>query len=276
MIKLISTDMDGTLLNDNEQLPEDFFFILDELTKRGIKFAVASGRSYCTLYKNFKQRTHDIIYIADNGTCIVENNKTKHSEILSTENVNQIVETCANIEGLHIILCGKKGAHILETPWFVEEIDKYYDDRITEKSLLNVEDEIYKIGIYDQKGALTNSFPILNPIFSKTLNVVCSATYWADIMKKGASKGHALFKIQKDYGISPDETMAFGDFYNDVEMLQQARYSFVMQNAMDDMKKFGNFIAKSNNECGVTTAITELVLKNKISNMNLPNNSKFY
>ncbi len=276
MIKLISTDMDGTLLNDNEQLPDDFFFILDELTKRDIKFAVASGRSYCTLYRDFNQRTHDIIYIADNGTCIVENNKTKHSDVLRNEDVNRIVETCANIEGTHIILCGKKGAHILEIPWFVEEIDKYYNSRITEKSLLNVEDEIYKIGIYDQKGALTNSFPILNPIFSKTLNIVCSGPYWVDIMNKGASKGHALSQIQKDYGISPEETMAFGDFYNDVEMLQQARYSFVMQNAMDDIKKFGNFIAKSNNECGVTTAIKELVLKNKISNINLPNYTKIY
>lgn len=260
MIKLISTDMDGTLLNNEGKLPNDFFEVLDELTKRNIKFVVASGRSYCTLYQDFNQRTHDIIYIADNGTCVVENNQTKHANILSREDVNKIVDACEPINGIHLILCGKKGAHILETPWFVEEIDKYYKDRFTEKDLHNVDDEIYKIGIYDSKGSLKNSYPILNPIFSMTHNIVCSGPEWVDIMNKGASKGHALFQIQNDYGISKEETMAFGDYYNDIEMLKQAHYSFVMENAHDDMKQYGNFITKCNDDNGVIEAIKKYAL----------------
>lgn len=54
--------------------------------------------------------------------------------------------------------------------------------------------------------------------------------------------------------------MAFGDFYNDVEMLQSAHYSFVMENANDDMKQYGNYIAKKNTENGVIKAIEEYVL----------------
>ena len=51
--------------------------------------------------------------------------------------------------------------------------------------------------------------------------------------------------------------MSFGDFYNDVEMLQASHYSFVMENANEDMKQYGNFIARSNTENGVIKAIEE-------------------
>ena len=54
MIKLIATDMDGTLLDENHQLPKNFFETLDQVNEQGVKFAVASGRPYQTLYEHFK------------------------------------------------------------------------------------------------------------------------------------------------------------------------------------------------------------------------------
>ena len=54
MIKLIATDMDGTLLDENKKLPKDFFNILTKLEDKNIKFVVASGRPYATLYNDFK------------------------------------------------------------------------------------------------------------------------------------------------------------------------------------------------------------------------------
>ena len=55
--------------------------------------------------------------------------------------------------------------------------------------------------------------------------------------------------------------MVFGDFYNDIEMLGKAKFSFVMENANEDMKQYGNYIAKSNRDYGVIKAIEEYVLK---------------
>ena len=55
--------------------------------------------------------------------------------------------------------------------------------------------------------------------------------------------------------------MVFGDFYNDIEMLQKAYYSFVMENANEDMKQYGNFIAKNNSENGVIQAINQYIFK---------------
>ena len=80
-------------------------------------------------------------------------------------------------------------------------------------------------------------------------------------MNKKVNKGAALEKIQKDENISYEETMVFGDFYNDIEMLGKAKFSFVMENANEDMKQYGNYIAKSNRDYGVIKAIEEYVLK---------------
>lgn len=54
--------------------------------------------------------------------------------------------------------------------------------------------------------------------------------------------------------------MAFGDYYNDVEMLMNAKYSFVMSNSVSDMKRFGNFVAENNDKYGVIKSIEEYVL----------------
>ena len=87
-----------------------------------------------------------------------------------------------------------------------------------------------------------------------------SGFIWLDVMKKGVDKGKALQAFQKRYGISKEETMVFGDFYNDSQMLLQAKYSFVMENANEDMKPFGNFIAPSNDDDGVMRMIKKYVL----------------
>jgi len=89
---------------------------------------------------------------------------------------------------------------------------------------------------------------------------VVSGKHWVDINNKGVNKGIALEEIQKSLNISYEETMAFGDFYNDISMLEKAYYSFVMENANEDMKQYGNFIAESNVNNGVLKAIEKYVL----------------
>ncbi len=260
MIKLIASDMDGSLLTDKNELPPDFFSILDMLHQRGIKFVVASGRSYCTLFDNFAPKSNDIDYIADNGTCVVESGKLTYENILNKSCVIDIVKSCREIKGLHLVLCGKNGSYIKrETGTFLDEINRYYKNKVVMDDLTKVTDEIFKVGIYDMIGSQENSHKILSKQFSDNLAVVMSGYNWTDLMNKNANKGEALLKIQQRNNISKDETMAFGDYYNDIEMLANAKYSFVMENAVCDMKKFGNFVAQKNNDYGVIKAIKKFV-----------------
>ena len=70
MIKLISSDIDGTLVNEDKQFSPDFGEILENLRKKGIKFVAASGRSKYAIERIFKQFSADILYISDNGAFV--------------------------------------------------------------------------------------------------------------------------------------------------------------------------------------------------------------
>ena len=68
-------------------------------------------------------------------------------------------------------------------------------------------------------------------------------------------------KVQKVLNIGYDETMVFGDYLNDLELMESGYYSYAMENAHEDLKKVSRFIAKKNTENGVVEAIKEVVFK---------------
>lgn len=262
MIKLIATDMDGTLLDENGRLPENFFKTLEKLKEKNIKFVAASGRPYATLYENFKPESHYLDYICDNGSYVVLNDREPVINGLKKKVVHDVLKACEKIENIVVILCGINGAYHMPCPQeFLNEIDKYYVQKHVVDNLYDVDDNIFKIAICDLGISAENSYKILNPLFGEENKVVISGALWVDINGKNVNKGAALKEIQQCYNISYEETMVFGDFYNDIEMLKEAHYSFVMENANDDIKQYGNFIAKSNREFGVIQAIDEYVLK---------------
>lgn len=262
MIKLIASDMDGTLLDENSNLPQNFYDTLNKLNKNNKKFVIASGRSYRSLEEIFTPYCNQLYFICDNGSYIVEPGKEPIVSIIPKDTVINIIHECEKIPNIYVILCGMKHSYYKPCSNEIEtQIFSYYNlQKKAVSDLTSVNDDIFKIAIYDTMGSKDNSFKILNPLFGKDYKVVVSGDKWVDINNKHINKGAALKKIQEDYGISYDETMAFGDFYNDIELLQNAKYSFVMENANEDMKQYGNFIAESNKNNGVIKAIEKYVL----------------
>jgi len=262
MIKLISTDMDGTLLDEEGKLPKSFFSTLEKLKAKNVKFVVASGRPYDTLRRNFQPISDELDFICDNGSFIVESGQVTSISIIDKSKVNEIIMFCNDIPNIEVILCGVKSAYHGNLPNAVAtEVGKYYFNNQIVDDLTTVDDDIFKITICDLNNPLTNSYKIIEPRFNEDFMIVISGEIWIDINNKGINKGTALEKIQKDDNISYEETMVFGDFYNDIEMLKKAHYSFVMENANDEIKQYGNFIAKRNTENGVIEAIEKYVLK---------------
>lgn len=260
MIKLIATDMDGTLLDENGKLPKNFFETLHKLNEQNIKFVVASGRPYVTLRENFKPYSDELSFICDNGAYIVEPGRKPIISIIDKNDVNAIINVAKDIPNSSVILCGTKATYLKEcSKEMKSEIDKYYLNQEFVDDLTKVDDDIFKITICDFNDSSKNSFPILNPLFGNKYKLAVSGKVWVDINNKGINKGDALKEIQSNFDISYDETMAFGDFYNDIELLQAAGYSFVMKNANDDMKQYGKYIAESNTDNGVIKAIEEYV-----------------
>lgn len=107
MIKLIATDMDGTLLDDNKQLPKNFDNIVKRLFNKNIRFVISSGRSYCTLKKQFSEYLDDMTFICDNGAYVVDKGKLLSVSVLPKDTVKEAVRFCDKL-GLTVLLCGKK------------------------------------------------------------------------------------------------------------------------------------------------------------------------
>lgn len=167
-----------------------------------------------------------------------------------------------DIGGLRILVCAGRGTyHLTADAEFSAEIAKYYKNHIPCDDLLSVDDVIYKLAVCDMKGTQQHAKPAIDAIFGDRLNVQVSGPIWMDVMGAGVSKGSALRALGKHLGISADDTMAFGDFYNDADMLQYAGWSFAMENGNPDIKRMTRFLARSNNENGVLRAIRQYALQ---------------
>lgn len=133
MIKLIITDMDGTLLNSKNEINDEFWQIQDKLSKQDVIFAIASGRPYYNLVERFKNIKDNILFISENGACVMYQEKEIYSNTMKREDVFFLLSICKNIKGIVPILCGKKSAYVEKNIYcndrcgFKEEISKYYN-----------------------------------------------------------------------------------------------------------------------------------------------------
>lgn len=257
--------MDGTLLNEAGQLPDGFIDLLKRLFQKNIHFVIASGRSYYDLKDFFKDATPYLNFICDNGAYVVSQHHQPQMSLLPKEAIDYILSKCESISNIKVILSGPKGMYATPCEKEFEAILAHYFSNIhVVSNLYDVHDPIHRICICDLNNPKQNTYPILNAILGAHYKVTISGDIWLDVTNLEVNKGNALSKLQTLLQITQEETMAFGDFYNDIEMLHVAKYSFVMANANEDMLTHGNFIAKSHNENGVCEAINDFVFKQKL------------
>lgn len=261
MIKLIATDMDGTLLNSNNQIQEGFYEVFNELQEKGIIFAAASGRQYYNLLERFKGIEEKMMFIAENGTFVVYKGKELIVNSLDINLARELIKVGRNIENAYVILCGKKAAYIESSDKrLIEQTEKYYARYEIVSDLTKIEDDILKVTICDFSGSENNSNKYFDDYRDKA-QVAVSGEIWLDITAKGINKGVAIEEIQDLLNIKHEETMVFGDYLNDLEMMSSAYHSYAMENAHDDLKKVARFRAKSNDDSGVVHAIKTILNK---------------
>lgn len=261
MVKLIATDMDGTLIKDNGEINKKVFDLIGKLNQKNIKFAAASGRFYSQLKLNFKEVNTDMIFITHNGAFIKYNNNGEvlYSNSISKENISLVMNLKPNL-GEELILAGENEAYIVNPTEHMMETFKDVDvPVIVLKSFTEINKPIYKITYHMAGGVNQNMIDYLNENLNDELEFVVSGGNWVDIMNKGISKGSAIKKLQEKFNIEAKSTMVFGDYYNDLSMFKVAHYSYAMGNAPEDVKKDANFVAETNNENGVYNVISKHV-----------------
>ena len=263
MIKIIFSDMDGTLLTSENKLPDGFDEMISFLKSRGVIFAPSSGRQYFSLIKTFSKYVDEFLFLADNGTLVMQGGKEVFSCPLDLPTTKKIIKATEPLkEKILRVYSGKKNAYTLKEqniPEFQKELEKYYTENSAVESWEEIDDIPIKMSFFDITGqAEKNIYPHLEQ-FYKTLNVVLASDYWVDITSPGVNKGAAVKKIQQIFNFKPSECAAFGDFMNDFEMLQAVDYSFAMANAYPEIKKVAKFETLSCDEFGVIAGIKKLI-----------------
>ncbi len=258
-IKMVVTDMDGTLLNSRHVVSQHFFELYEELKKREILFVAASGRQYNSIAEKLSQIQSEIIIIAENGGLVMHNDQELISTPLDPVSKNVILEVLGQIDGAFPVLCSKHNAYILgNSPKFINTLKEYYTKYAILDDLQKFDDEIIKIAVYHYGGSEKYIYPAVKHLERK-LMVKVSGENWVDLSHINAHKGFALKKIQEQHGISPEETLVFGDYNNDLEMLALAKYSFAMANSHPNVLKASNYMTLSNDDFGVEHILEKLI-----------------
>jgi len=259
-IRLIASDMDGTLLDADGAVPASFWPLLDNILAAGILFSPASGRQYQTLQAVFGDRD-GLVYIAENGTNIVRDGVSIALETVVPSIISPVVEwvraTAAAGADLGIVVCGARSAYIERADEaFVAQVRPYYAalEIVQDVTAAAEADDVLKLAIFDAGRAETRTGPAVLAL-DLPADVVISGENWVDIMRPGANKGKALRHLQQHLGIGREQTMAFGDYLNDAELLDAAGHSYAVANAHPSIRARARHQAPSNLDEGVITSI---------------------
>lgn len=262
MIRLIATDIDGTLIPEGtHEFPLELTRQIEELKELGILFVAASGRQYKSMKKLFSPTAHNVVFVSGNGSYV----KCRDREILECVMDREIL--CSLVQELRVLekegyyfVAESKSAAYVETDneeFYRMLVDNYHYEVTKVKDILK-ENGILKISFYhrDRIEAVAEKF---HRVWDDKINVLRSGTQWIDFMPYGVDKGNAIQKIQEILGVTKEETMAFGDNGNDVAMLKSAEYSFAVETAADEVKEAANYQTLSPKQKGVLSIIQQVI-----------------
>ena len=263
-IKLIATDVDGTLVKDSSrEVYDEMIEIIRELTDAGYHFAVASGRQYGSIRRMFERTGRKLHYIAENGAHIILNGENYSVTKMDRKHVEGIMADLRALypEGCHVVASTARGC-FLETGDrdFINLIaNEYRNDVTMTDDILSEDVDIIKLAVYKKGTIRSIGESVLLPKWQDQVKTTMAGEEWVDFMDQSVDKGNALQKIQKALGVSREETMVFGDNNNDLGLILAAEESYAVENAVEEVKKAAKHICPDYTQKGVYQILKQLL-----------------
>lgn len=262
MIKLVASDLDGTLLPPHKGLPEETFPLIEKLYDKGIIFAPASGRQLPNLKKLFAPVLDKIAIIAENGGLVWHSEKIIYANPTASDKVKYALDIIRQENGLYPLLsCEDCAYYESGNEKFIRMVNASYSSAKRVESLNEIADKVnvIKISVWDEfPPCATHGGKLLSPKI-KDLRTMVSGFDWLDVSVANANKGEALKALMAHLDVLPDECEAYGDHMNDLEMLLECGRPYVTANAFAGLKEKIHNIIPSNADLGVIKKLKELL-----------------
>lgn len=247
MIKLITCDIDGTLLKGYaDPIQPELFDLIEKFYKKNVLFFAASGRQLYNLQKIFEPVGDKIGYIAENGAIVLYNNKMLYKSAIDVDLAKRLSKKILDKDNLELFISGEHTTYIMPKS---KDFDKLIGNEIQNnitliKSFDEIDQDIVKVSLFNEGGVNDEIVQYFVKDFGDKFQHTVSGHTWYDFMNLDTHKGNAIRLLQKVINVSSDETVAFGDNFNDIEMLSDAKYSYAMVDAHEDVKKVANYTCK--------------------------------
>ncbi|WP_047260569.1 HAD family hydrolase [Corynebacterium uterequi] len=262
--RLVAVDMDGTLLDGEGKIPAEFWPLLERAAQQSVTIAPASGRQLATLQAMFDDRPAGSravsSFIAENGTAVSHNGKIISTTPMPDESAHRVIDVAAGLE-CWLVVCRPEAAYVLyiEDDYIREQVQTYHRSmRVVEDLHSVVNGEVIKLAFITPHVSEDYLAPVLRETVPEC-SVAVSGKHWVDVMSADANKGVALLSLAQTLGVAAEDTIAFGDYLNDMELLRAAGVAYAMANAHPEIKAIADVIAPSNVEHGVITELNALL-----------------
>ncbi|MGL5870185.1 MAG: Cof-type HAD-IIB family hydrolase [Clostridium chrysemydis] len=272
-IKLICTDMDGTLLADDHNVPEENREALKKAVDKGIHVAITTGRLFTSAKYYARMTGVDAPIISSNGAYIRsgDSNDVIYENPLSLEETLEIYDILKkydfrfnfNTYNSVISLKDEEDHSYKDMNKLVKACDRVefiVNENLTEVLKEN-EGNILKVIAIDKENKYLKEMEKAKEEF-KALGKYEVVSSWSnnfEVMKKGTSKGEAVKRLAEMLGVKREEVMCIGDSENDLSMIEYAGVSVAMGNGLDILKEKATFVTDTNTNFGVAKAIEKFI-----------------
>ena len=261
-IRVIATDMDGTLLDPKGQLDlPRLEKILDKLDQCDIRFVIATGNEVHRMRQLLGHLADRVVLVVANGARIFENNELIQAQTWDDAMVDRAL---AHFKGREcqdqFVVTAMNGGFVKKGTVFTE-LDKFMTPEMIEKlyQRMNFVDEfdsslfggVLKMSMVVGEERLDSVLQEINDLFDGHVRAVSSGYGCIDILQDGIHKAWGLVELLKRWNLKPEQIMAFGDSENDIEMLELAGISYAMENAEEAVKRVATKVAPANSQAGV-------------------------
>lgn len=290
MYKLITVDLDGTLLNKYGEVSEYTKNIIKKVTDQGILVVLASGRISESVLTIAKEIGANKYYISGNGSVLYDMQKKEiiYEKYLSKEKVLELIELCEknsiyyNIYTESSVIAKSLNYNVA---FYNYENTKKSSDKKTE---INIVDDVYnyiktlntnkflKMTICDENKIVFSSIlrkvkdiPDIDVLevshmSKKKIKMgtkeVSAGYYYTEVSSKNVDKWYAIEEIMKKENIAKEEVISFGDNNNDILMIKNAGLGVAMGHSNEQVKKVAKFVTQTNDEDGVAKALENIIL----------------